>query len=204
MTLYDQLPPAGKEAIEHSRNNEIPLDNHIEGGSFKEIFRNTDYTIIKFHLKPGQVSCLHRLKNTEEQWLSFESSLTIAQIDENYQYIEEKLTSSNSITIKSGNPSNWFGAYTATESATVYCICHPVFHFDNFELLEDTSIIEKICSSNPSFIDFIHKLTVKDIKKTVSGTENKEEHLESSFFKKSPLHPKSEVPETTTSFTKNN
>ncbi|MES2142101.1 MAG: cupin domain-containing protein [Pseudomonadota bacterium] len=199
MMLYDQLPPAGKEAIEHSRNNETLLEHHIEGGSFKEIFRNTDYTIIQFHLNVSEVSSLHRLKNTEEQWLSFESPLIIAQIDKDHQYTEEKLMNSNSITIKSGNPGNWFGAYTIAEPATVYCICRPVFDFANFELLKDESVIEKICSKNPDFIDSIRKLTIRDTEKKISVKET----LESNFFKKPSPATELENPGTTNLFTKN-
>lgn len=157
----------------------LALEAHIEGGYYKEIYRNStmisdDQYLLKFEgeralsttiyflLKSGQVSKFHKLKFDEIWFYHYGCGMNIYIIDENGNLKTEKL----GLNIENGElpqilvPANHiFGAEpTQNDSfSLVSCLVSPGFDFRDFVLFEEVELISKY----PIYEDLIKKLNGK-------------------------------------------
>jgi uncharacterized protein len=157
----------------------LNLKAHIEGGYFKEIYRNPHEisdeellvtfetirslsTTIFFLLKSGQVSKFHRLKFDEIWFYHYGCPITIHMIDENGGYQSVVL----GLDVGSGQmpqiliPSNIiFGAEPMNDNSfsLVSCMVSPGFDFRDFELYEADNLSRLF----PQHFEIIQKLNGK-------------------------------------------
>ena len=152
----------------------LSLIPHREGGHFKEIYRSHESanftragdatsvtrnfsTAIYFLLRSGELNALHRIKS-DEVWHFYDGSpLTVYEIDQIGNLVENILGLNTDkgerpvVVIKAGN---WFCAeLTEPDSYTLAgCTVSPGFDFDDFELA-DKSDIAKIFPRHKEFIE---------------------------------------------------
>lgn len=156
--------------------SKLHLEEHIEGGCFKEVYRSRNIitdekhismygserslsTAIFFLLKSGQVSKFHKLKSDEIWFYHFGCPLIIHTIDLQGNYKSTKLgldidrgempqvlISSNVI----------FGAEPLSENSftLVSCMVSPGFDFRDFILFEE----HELCSLYPEHSEIISRL----------------------------------------------
>lgn len=153
----------------------LQLKKHPEGGYYREVYRAAEMfyidappkalkrnasTSIYFLLEGKQVSKFHRLKS-DEQWHFYDgSSIKIYVIDEKGKLKEyllgNKITDGNlfQLVIKKNN---WFAAELINKRgfALIGCTVSPGFDFNDFELADKKSMIEKF----PLHSDLIDRLT---------------------------------------------
>ncbi len=141
----------------------LGLENHIEGGAFREIYRSplllknlpdtfkgerNAYTAIYFLLKSGDFSAFHRIASDEGWHFYAGTSLTVYEIEKNGSLITHKLGrdiekgETFQTTIKAGS---WFGSRCEDENgyALVGCTVAPGFDFEDFELAEYKTLSKK-------------------------------------------------------------
>jgi len=145
--------------------SKLGLEGHIEGGYFREIYRNSfntgckgykhDFvgeralsTTIYFLLKSGQVSKFHKLKFDELWFYHYGCPMLIHMIDEQGSYKSAAL----GLNIDKGElpqilvPSNTiFGAepLDADTFSFVSCMVTPGFDYRDFYLYEEKELIDK-------------------------------------------------------------
>jgi predicted cupin superfamily sugar epimerase len=134
----------------------LGLTRHVEGGSFREVYRSTDLiphsalpkgfaaarpfgTAIYFLLEEGQFSAFHRIAS-DETWHFYEGdTLSIYEINTNGQLIRHQLGKDLEageqfqLTIPAGS---WFGSRCEVKNgfSLVGCTVAPGFDFADFEL----------------------------------------------------------------------
>lgn len=144
---------------------QLGLEDHTEGGYFKEIYRNSHgiddselpfdvegkrslSTTIYYLLKSGQVSKFHKLKFDEIWFYHYGSPLYIHMIDELGNLKCEKL----GLNIESGEnpqvlvPANRiFGAEVIERNSfsLVSCMVSPGFDYRDFEILQGKDLIKQ-------------------------------------------------------------
>jgi hypothetical protein len=154
----------------------LGMENHVEGGYYKEIYRNSTLvsddiysckfeghralsTTIYFLLKSGQFSKFHKLKFDEIWFYHYGCAMNIHIIDENGENKIKKL----GLDIEKGElpqilvPANQiFGAEpTGLNSfSLVSCMVSPGFDFRDFVLFEENELI----SMYPNHAEIIKKL----------------------------------------------
>jgi hypothetical protein len=154
----------------------LELQEHIEGGYFKEVYRcadtvNSDFvsadyedpralaTTIYFLLKSGQTSKFHRLRFDEIWFYHYGSPIRIHMIDPEGKYSSHVLgldvdkNQSPQILI----PANTlFGAEPMESNSfgLVSCMVTPGFDFRDFELFST----DALCARHPDFIDVIRRI----------------------------------------------
>lgn len=159
--------------------SKLGMDGHIEGGYFKELYRNSHSisdsgypygfederalcTTIYFLLKSGQVSKFHKLKFDEIWFYHYGCSMIIHMIDDKGNYSSMRL----GLDIDNGDipqvlvPANViFGAEPADSDSfsLVSCMVSPGFDYRDFVLFEE----EELCISFPEHTDIIKKLNGK-------------------------------------------
>ncbi len=156
----------------------LQLTRHIEGGSFKEIYRSAMIlqkeilpnqfngnrhisTSIYFMLEPGQFSAFHRIASDEQWHFYFGGTLLVYEIQADGHLTEHKLGNDPAIAdntfqcvIRAGS---WFASRPATD--VTYCIAGctvaPGFDFADFELADRHALINEY----PHHKDLIVSLT---------------------------------------------
>lgn len=145
--------------------NHLQLTSHIEGGSFKEIYRSDTFfsqellpenftgsrnacTHIYFLLQKDQFSAFHRIRS-DELWHFYDGDpLIVYEIDKNGN-IEEHLLGKNVLAgqhlfcvIHAGN---WFAARLADGSnyTLTGCTVSPGFDFADFELAKREELVKE-------------------------------------------------------------
>lgn len=144
----------------------LGLEEHIEGGYFKELYRNShliddselpsDFegnrslsTTIYYLLKSGQVSKFHKLKSDEIWFYHYGSPLIVYMIDEQGNLNSVKL----GLNIESGEkpqvlvPANRiFGAEVIEKDSFsfVSCMVSPGFDYRDFEIFKGKDLIKQI------------------------------------------------------------
>lgn len=156
---------------------QLNLESHVEGGSFKEIYRseltlpqttltqqhtgdrNTS-TAIYFLLEDGQFSALHRIAS-DELWHHYDgATLCIYEIQPEGKLIKHLLGKDiingeqPVIIIKAGS---WFGSRVEETNGYTLCGCTvaPGFDFADFELAERNALIQQY----PQYTAIIEFLT---------------------------------------------
>jgi len=153
----------------------LELDNHPEGGYYKEIYRAGEMffidtpkknfkrnvsTSIYFLLDGAQVSKLHRLKS-DELWHFYDgTTVKIYIIDEKGKLTEillGKKTENGEIFQAVIKKNTWFAAEVVNKRsfALIGCTVSPGFDFSDFELAERKTLSKQF----PKLKDFIHKFT---------------------------------------------
>lgn len=155
----------------------LGLTKHIEGGSFKEVYRSpltaahsllpaifkTDKnfcTSIYFLLEKGQYSAFHRIKSDELWHFYYGDPLIVYEIDVSGNLTEHKLGSNPDkgenfqCVIKAGN---WFGSRVAPGGAysLAGCTVSPGFDFADLELARRDELIKQY----PNHSSLITELT---------------------------------------------
>jgi uncharacterized protein len=159
--------------------SKLGLEGHIEGGYFKEVYKNSFYTsdegypfnfegnralstTIYFLLKSGQVSAFHKLKFDEIWFYHYGCPMVIHMIDEQGKIKSVKL----GLNIEKGElpqglvPADVvFGAEPLEHDnfSLVSCLVSPGFDFRDFILYEE----KDLCSMYPEHTDIIKKLKAK-------------------------------------------
>ncbi|HEY9178396.1 MAG TPA: cupin domain-containing protein [Flavipsychrobacter sp.] len=145
--------------------DKLNLESHVEGGSFREIYRSQHVlpkevlkpahkgsrsvsTSIYFLLEYGQFSAFHRIAS-DEVWHFYDgSSLCVYEIRIDGQMVKHLLGKN----IDSGeNPQviiqagSWFGSRVEEEGGYTLCGCTvaPGFDFQDFELAEREQLIQQ-------------------------------------------------------------
>ncbi|MBS1915526.1 MAG: cupin domain-containing protein [Bacteroidetes bacterium] len=144
----------------------LQLQKHIEGGSFREVYRSSlileknnlpdtfngsrnSSTSIYFLLEYGQFSALHRIASDELWHFYYGDALTVYEIDAITGELLTKTLGSNiengevfQVAVKAGN---WFGAAITNGGgyALVGCTVSPGFDFADFELAQRAELIEQ-------------------------------------------------------------
>ncbi len=160
--------------------SKLKLETHIEGGYFKEIYRNpftiTDKgytysfegdralsTTIYFLLKSGQVSKFHKSKFDEIWFYHYGCPMVISMIDENGTYKSVKL----GLEIENGekpqvlvSANTIFGAEPLLNDSfsLVSCMVSPGFDFRDFILFGEKELLERY----PEYSEIIKKLSKKE------------------------------------------
>lgn len=145
--------------------SKLNLEAHIEGGYFKELYRNKDImnsdvltesydgerclsTTIYYLLKSGQVSKFHKLKSDEIWFYHYGSPFIIHMIDFNGKLSSVKL----GLDIENGEvpqlivPANViFGAEVSEEDSfgLVSCMVSPGFEYQDFEIYSSEQLREQ-------------------------------------------------------------
>lgn len=113
-------------------------------------------TSIYFLIEADNVSNLHRLKADEIWYYHDGASLVVAEITDKGEYIEHKLGihegEKPQILIQAGSI---FGSYSTGDYSLVSCMVSYGFHFDDFELFDRKTLLEKY----PEHKQIITKLT---------------------------------------------
>jgi uncharacterized protein len=156
--------------------DKLGLEAHIEGGYFKEIYRNSFEissegfshalegkrslsTTIYFLLKSGQVSKFHQLKSDEIWFYHYGCPILIHMIDENGDYkcvrlgLHLEAVEMPQILI----PANViFGAEPLNDNSfsLVSCMVSPGFDFRDFKLFE----ANELSLMFPKYLEIIQKL----------------------------------------------
>jgi uncharacterized protein len=155
----------------------LQLEEHIEGGYFKETFRSqslvklqTKYgseeitraasTCIYFLLKSGQSSKFHRLTSEEIWHFYLGSPIEIYIINDSAELIKIRLGNNPELcevlhfVIPKGC---WFAAEPIEENSfsLISCFVAPGFEYQDFELGD----YDKLAQSYPKYKDLIKKLT---------------------------------------------
>jgi predicted cupin superfamily sugar epimerase len=156
--------------------SKLSMDRHIEGGYYKEIYRNSfnisheGYayefegdralsTTIYFLLEWGQVSKFHKLKFDEIWFYHYGCPMIIHMIDNNGEYKSVRL----GLEIEKGEmpqvlvPANVIFGAEPSESdsfSLVSCMVSPGFDFRDFILYEE----KDLCSIYPQHTEIIKKL----------------------------------------------
>ena len=155
----------------------LQLDTHVEGGSYRELYRSTgtiaanalpasftgsrNYcTGIYFLLTHLQFSAFHRIKSDELWHFYYGDALTIYEIDPQGMLIQHQLGTdiekrqTFQCTIRAGN---WFASKVAPggEYALVGCTVAPGFDFADFELANR----EELAAIYPQHASLIRSLT---------------------------------------------
>jgi len=156
----------------------LQLTKHIEGGSFREIYRSdlilqqrvlpkefrgerNISTSIYFMLEHGQFSAFHRIASDEQWHFYYGGTLIVFEIQTNGALIEHRLGNDPAIAnnnfqcvVKAGS---WFASRPAPGVA--YCIAgctvSPGFDFADFELANRDELIGQF----PRYKDLITALT---------------------------------------------
>lgn len=157
--------------------DKLNLESHVEGGSFREIYRaehvlpkevlkpghngeRAASTSIYFLLEYGQISALHRIAS-DELWHHYEgTALCIYEIQTDGKLIKHLLGKDfdngerPQVIIPAGS---WFGSRVEEESGYTLCGCTvaPGFDFADFELADK----EKLSMEYPAHTAIIHELT---------------------------------------------
>jgi len=154
--------------VEYIKNG-LKLEEHPEGGFYREFIRTDDQTVI-FYLLPKQaISGWHSLKDTKEVFkLILGEPLVIEKIgaDKILKSKEEVKYKKDIIIKKSETPTefgDWFGAYTDGEYGLVTCTCTGPFEFDKFKLV-DKENLKAFHTINPEHKKIIDKLTPENLK----------------------------------------
>lgn len=156
--------------------SKLDLESHVEGGYFKETYRNAycttsegypfQYegnralsTTIYFLLKSGQVSKFHKLKFDEMWFYHYGCPLVIHMIDDKGNLSSIKL----GLDIEKGEKPQVlvpagvvFGAEPLEEDAftLVSCMVSPGFDFRDFVLFDE----EELCQQHPKHVEIIKRL----------------------------------------------
>jgi predicted cupin superfamily sugar epimerase len=155
----------------------LQLIKHVEGGYYKEIYRSSITvnknnlpegfhgnrnvcTAIYFLLEKKQFSAFHRIASDEIWHFYYGDTLSIYEIETDGKMIEHKLGSNPEAgevfqtVIKAGN---WFASRVSNGYgyALVGCTVSPGFDFEDFEMAERKSLIEKF----PRHENLIKQLT---------------------------------------------
>ena len=159
--------------------SKLGLEGHIEGGYFKEIYKNPFYTsgegcpynfegaralstTIYFLLKSGQVSKFHKLKFYEIWFYHYGCPMVIHMIDDAGEYKSVRW----GLDIEKGEmpqvlvPANVIFGAEPLENDTfsfVSCLVSPGFDFRDFILYEE----KELCLMHPGHADIIKKLNGK-------------------------------------------
>ncbi len=153
----------------------LDLKAHPEGGWYKEIYRSelkllsnglpsnfTDdrsaLTSIHYLLCDDHVSKFHKIKSPEVWYFHKGMPLLIHIINSKGEYHKVELSeSTNGCLQYTVEPNSWFGAEIKGRSGfcLVSCAVSPGFEFDDFEIAERASLLEKYASHR----DVIHRLT---------------------------------------------
>ncbi len=155
----------------------LGLTRHVEGGSFKEVYRSTELiphtalpkgfaaarpfgTAIYFMLEEGQFSAFHRIAS-DETWHFYDGvTLSIYEINSNGQLIRHQLGrdleagEQFQLTIPAGS---WFGSRCEVKNgfSLVGCTVAPGFDFADFELANK----EALQMSYPQHAGIIGEMT---------------------------------------------
>ncbi len=153
----------------------LDLKAHPEGGWYNEIYRSdmkllskglpTDFsedrsalTSIYYLLCDNHVSKFHRIKSPEVWYFHKGMPLLIHIINSIGEYLKVELSeSANGCLQYTVEPNSWFGAEIKGSSGfcLVSCAVSPGFEFDDFEIADRESLLEKYSSRS----DVIHRLT---------------------------------------------
>ena len=157
--------------------DKLNLAKHPEGGYFKEVYRSEEMIAIKslpdryegercfstsiyFLLKGDEFSSFHRLKS-DETWHFFEGTTLELYVLNEHNIITKHFLGRNldeteqlQVTIPRNH---WFGARVKNPDSftLVGCTVAPGFHFDDFELADRKSLLEKF----PEHENIIRELT---------------------------------------------
>jgi len=143
----------------------LQLIKHVEGGYYKEIYRSSITvnknnlpegfrgnrnvcTDIYFLLEKKQFSAFHRIASDEIWHFYYGDALSIYEIETDGKMIEHKLGSNPEAgevfqtVIKAGS---WFASRVSNGDGytLVGCTVSPGFDFEDFEMAEQKSLIEK-------------------------------------------------------------
>jgi len=155
----------------------LQLTHHVEGGSFREVYRSslmTDIsslpavfkgqrnfcTSIYFLLERDQFSAFHKIQSDETWHFYTGDSLLIYEINVEGNLLTHRLGKdpakgeSFQVIIKAGN---WFASIVEEGGtyALVGCTVSPGFDFTDFELADRTAL----CKEYPQYASLIHQLT---------------------------------------------
>jgi predicted cupin superfamily sugar epimerase len=154
----------------------LQLESHVEGGSFREIYRaglilqrgtltpehndsRSASTAIYFLLERGDFSAFHRIASDELWHFYYGDTLTIYEIDQNGILTRHLLGNDVEhgampvVCIKAGS---WFGSLVGEGTYTLCgCTVAPGFDFNDFELAERAVLT----ASYPQHKVVIDKLT---------------------------------------------
>ncbi len=156
--------------------SKLQLEEHVEGGAFKEVYRSdvcipksvlpegfngsrAAGTSIYFLLQKGQFSALHKIASDEIWHFYYGDPLIVYEIEISGNIMEHKLGANFEAgerfqcVVKAGS---WFGAMPAKDSeyALVGCTVAPGFDFNDFELANK----ENLQHQYPQLISVINKL----------------------------------------------
>jgi uncharacterized protein len=157
--------------------DKLQLTHHVEGGSFREVYRSelviprkslplffqgdrAASTHIYFLLAEGQFSAFHRIA-ADEHWHFYSGDpLIVYEINHNGRLLTHRLGNDPSkeesfhAVIKAGS---WFASVPAegSEYALVGCTVAPGFDFDDFELADKETLAEQY----PQHAALIRRLT---------------------------------------------
>lgn len=146
--------------------DELALEEHVEGGYFREIVRSDDliddnnlYTSILFLLEEDNHSNFHQLTSDEMWYFHDGNSLTVHIIDpKTKKYHSQKLGKN----IKNGEvlqllvPKGMiFGSSVEEGYGLVSCMVAPAFRFEDFKLFSRKELLDEY----PQYADIITKLT---------------------------------------------
>lgn len=144
------------------------LQEHPEGGRFKEVFRSKDevttedsrkraaLTHIYFALKKGEVSKFHRV-NADEVWNLYRGSLDIILWEGNENppvHIELSQAADQFCQVVEAGV--WQAARPVSEEVLVGCSVGPGFDFTDFALMDENSeIATRLLALDPTLSQFI-------------------------------------------------
>ncbi len=153
----------------------LKLEEHLEGGFFREFIRTESYTVIFYLLPKDAVSSWHCLQDTEETFeLISGNDLIIPKIGTSNVWIsEEKVTYDNDVTIKKheGGFGDWFGAYPTGDYGLVTCTCKGPFEFVKFKMAEDSDLAN-FKTGNPVHKETIEQLMPTSLKKNTLASSS--------------------------------
>ncbi len=157
--------------------NHLQLSRHIEGGSFREIYRSpltvsrdqlpggfqsapSVCTSIYFLLEQNQFSAFHKIPSDEIWHFYFGGTLIIYELDIQGELIEHRLGSDPGkgevfqTVIRAGN---WFASKPAknTDYSLVGCTVSPGFNFADLKVADRSELILQY----PQYADLVISLT---------------------------------------------
>lgn len=145
------------------------LEEHPEGGKYKEVFRSlhkveakhlgerSALTHIYFQLDAGEVSAFHKV-SSEEVWNLYQGEgIRLYQWDGESEEVEVIDLSKSANQFCHVVPAHhWQAAEPIGKSALVGCSVAPGFEFQDFVLLRDCSgLAEKLKKAQPNLTKFI-------------------------------------------------
>lgn len=183
----------------------LALEQHPEGGFFREFIRTENRTVIFYLLPENAVSSWHSLEAIAETFkLISGATLAIPRISPAAIWqTEAQLTDNTNVTLKASKENtygDWFGAYSTGRYSLVTCTCRPAFEYKKFKLAEQNDIATFLAKNNTSQhqCDTIRKLSPENALENNRGQKRKNsavEDVSSSFLSLSIFTLQSNAPD---------